>query len=360
MTSRKEAISRQLQSGGKVIAVFPGRYPRALLEAHGLLPVEVWDPPEGTGAGAHLQVFVCQIAHRGLELVLNGPDEVSGLLFPHTCDSLQNLFTVVRDFVKPGVPCLMFYPPRGAPTEASRKYVEAAVRKLGAELGEAFGIGPEPAGLTAAVDARGEALAALREMYARRAGPGLGAGNAEFYDVVRRWEYLPSADFAREATDFLAADEGVKAEGGVRLVLSGVFPDRGLLALLDSLGVEVCEDDLLACGRRFARDGASSLGGDDPWAIMADWLTGLPPCSSMGSPLEDRGEFIVDLVARSRARAVLFHTPKFCEPELFDHPFLVARLKEKTVPVHVIETELHPPAGGQLATRLEAFLEMLA
>lgn len=360
MTTRKEAISGQLQSGGQVIAVFPGRYPRALLEAYGLLPVEVWDPPEGNGAGAHLQAFVCQIAHRGLELVLRGPDGISGLLFPHTCDSLQNLFTVVKDFVQPGVPCLLFYPPRGAGTSASLKYIEAAVRKLGKEVEEGFDLGTEPGGLATAVAARGEAFGALREMYAKRAEAGLAASNIEFYDVVRKWEYLPSAEFAVVARKFLAEDKGVQGSERIRLVLSGVLPDRGLLALLDGLNVEICEDDLLSCGRRFARDGAPSGEGEDPWATMAGWLSGLPPCSSMGSSLENRGEFLADLAARSKAGAVLLHTPKFCEPELFDHPFLVARLKEKAIPVHVIETELHPPAGGQLATRLEAFLEMLA
>ena len=360
MTTRKEAISKQLQTGGKVVAVFPGRYPRALLEAAGLLVVEVWDPPEGDGAGTHLQPFVCQIAHRGLDLVLRRQDGISGLLFPHTCDSLQNLFTVVKDFVQPGVPCLLFYPPRGAGTPASLKYTEAAVRKLGKEVEGGLGIGTEPADLATAVAARGEAFAVLREMYSRRAGAGLAATNTEFYDVVRKWEYLPSAQFADLAREFLAEDKGAQGAKKVRLVLSGVLPDRGLLALLDGLNVEICEDDLLSCGRRFSRDGAPSEDGEDPWAVMAGWLAGLPPCSSMGSPLEERGEFVLELVKRSGAGAVILHTPKFCEPELFDHPYLVARMKEEAVPVHVVETELHPPPGGQLATRLEAFLEMLA
>lgn len=360
MTTRKEAISGHQKTGGKIVAVFPGRYPRALLEAMGLLPVEVWDPPEGSGSGSHLQVFVCRIAHRGLELVLDAHSEFAGLLFPHTCDSLQNLFTVVKDCVRPGVPCLLFYPPRGKTTPATRRYTEAAVRNLAAGLQEALGSGTEPVGLATAVAARGEAFSAMRELYGKRAEGRLSSTNARFYEVVRQWEYLPSAQFAQAARAFVSAATELEGARRTRVVLSGVLPDRGLLALFDDLGMEICEDDLLSCGRRFSRDGAPSEDGVDPWGTMAGWLSGLPPCSSMGSSLEERGEFLLGLVESSGARAAILHTPKFCEPELFDHPYLVSLFKERGIPVHVIETELHPPPGGQLATRLEAFLEMLA
>ncbi len=51
---------------------------------------------------------------------------------------------------------------------------------------------------------------------------------------------------------------------------------------------------------------------------------------------------------------------KFCEPELFDVPQLVEALRAKGIATLTIDTELNQGLSGQLDTRVEAFLELLA
>jgi len=51
---------------------------------------------------------------------------------------------------------------------------------------------------------------------------------------------------------------------------------------------------------------------------------------------------------------------KFCEPELFDLPELRRGLKEAGLPSLVLEVDVSQAVGGQAATRLEAFQEMMA
>jgi benzoyl-CoA reductase/2-hydroxyglutaryl-CoA dehydratase subunit BcrC/BadD/HgdB len=51
---------------------------------------------------------------------------------------------------------------------------------------------------------------------------------------------------------------------------------------------------------------------------------------------------------------------KFCEPELFDAPLIVAGLRESGVPVLILETEMEPRTPAGMLTRMEAFLETLS
>jgi hypothetical protein len=71
---RAESIHTYKQNGGKVAAVFPIHYPRTLLRAFDVLPVEVWGPPcVGASHGpAHLQPYVCSIVHNGLSFLQAG------------------------------------------------------------------------------------------------------------------------------------------------------------------------------------------------------------------------------------------------------------------------------------------------
>ncbi|HIJ21018.1 MAG TPA: 2-hydroxyacyl-CoA dehydratase, partial [Deltaproteobacteria bacterium] len=50
----------------------------------------------------------------------------------------------------------------------------------------------------------------------------------------------------------------------------------------------------------------------------------------------------------------------FCEPELFDVPRVVKALKAAGIATLVIDVELNQGVSGQMATRVEAFLEMIS
>ena len=86
----------------------------------------------------------------------------------------------------------------------------------------------------------------------------------------------------------------------------------------------------------------------------------MPPCTTRGSSLEERLAWIRGLASQSNSKGVVFVEVKFCEPELFDLPELRRGLKEAGLPSLVIEVDVSQAAGGQAATRLEAFREMMA
>jgi benzoyl-CoA reductase/2-hydroxyglutaryl-CoA dehydratase subunit BcrC/BadD/HgdB len=358
--NRKESMEKHRSQGGKVLAVFPGRYPRAACEAAGFLPVEVWDPPgDLSDAGAHLPAFVCSVAQRGLGYFLDGKLQVDALLFPHICDTLQNMFSIVRDCVAAEKSTLMFYPPRGDSSPAMEQYLAGKVEALSEQLAQVAGCDkPDGDALRTALDEQVKAQQALGHLYLRRKAGALGSSNREFYDMVRLAEYLPALDFAAAANDFLQNQTGAAFRPDApKIVLSGVLPQRELIDALDNAGCLVVEDDLLSAGRRVLRKLPELP--EDPWLAMARLLLALPPCTTVGASLDARGEFLESL-ASSGAQGVVFHTVKFCEPELFDHPVLLKRLAKIGMPTLVLESELYPSSDGPMVTRLEAFLEMVS
>ncbi|HSH68547.1 MAG TPA: 2-hydroxyacyl-CoA dehydratase family protein [Deferrisomatales bacterium] len=358
--TRSEYLRRQrAECRRPLFGVFPAQYPRELLWALGAVPVEIWDPPlEIAAAGAHLQPYICSVAQLGLELILQGRcDALDGFLFPHTCDSLQNLASVVHDCIGQDKPCLFFYNPKAPYGEASRRYYRSQLETLARRL--EVPLGPLEEGRLREAVVLGQRVTCLMgELYARRAKGELPLSSAVFYRLIRRREYLHPEEFVpllEEALTAVGAPPAIPR--GPTVVLSGILPNPPeLLTRLDDLGVRVGNDDLLACGRRISRPQVAT---EDPWEALVESFFGLPPCSTRNSSLAERRDHLLGLAEGCGARGVIFNVVKFCETELFDLPPLVAELKKRGVTSLILESELNTGLSGQLATRVEAFAEML-
>ena len=359
MTGRLEYLLEQKAEGRKVAAVWPARFPLELLWARGYCTAEVWDPPSAQSrAAAHIQPFVCSVVRGGFELLASGGTEVADLLaFAHTCDSLQNLATVVKDLLGDTRPLLTFYPPKGAGGEGARKFLRSQLEELWRALGGGATPPSEDEALRSAVMLGRRRDGLLRELYGRRAQGRLGCGNAEFYGAVRSCEHLWPEDAVAELERVLASAGNI-APAGRRLVFTGVLPaPKDLMERLDELGVTVAEDDFLACGRRFPRNAV--LESPDPLEALALRHLALPPCSTQAPSQGERADFLAGLVESAGAEGVVFLSLKFCEPDLFERPALARALREKGIPVLLLETETGREAPAGLMTRIEAFLEGL-
>lgn len=355
--SRKDYLLKQKQLGRRIFGVFPAQYPREVLWAAGILPVEIWDPPlRVSAADAHLQPYICSVVKLGLELLLQGKAEmVDGFLFPHTCDSIQNLASVVHDYIGLDKPCYFFYHPKAPYRDSTREYYLSQVKALAQSLEKAYG--PiDPAEFEHRVKQGQEINRLMTQLYQRRAAGVLPMDNAGFYQAIRRAEWLWPDDLIAELKE-LADQRPTDPDRRPAVVLSGVLPNPPeILNLLDDLGVRVGHDDLLACSRRWL---APQPKATDPFEALSEAYFGLPPCSSKDSPLAQRLAWLLDLCQQTRAKGVIFYVVKFCETELFDIPILSDELKKSGYPSLVLDTGLNQGLSGQITTRIEAFLEML-
>ncbi len=359
MRDRPAYIQAQKADFGRTImGVFPAHYPKEILWAMNILPVEIWDPPVETAiAGAHLQPYTCAVVKSGLALVLEKKCRaVDGFLFPHTCDSIQNLGSVVNDYLTEVPPCFFFYHPKAPYRESSRRYYRKQLYRFVDELKPHFG--PlDPRNLEHAVQQGREIGNLLQQIYALRTASMLKATTQTFYDVVRQGEYLHPDDYIPLLKTFISRATGESRASGPPVLLSGILPaPRGMLSLLDRLSVKVVNDDYLCCQRRVT---AYDPNNQNPFDTLTASYFAMPPCSTKGAPIADRLNFILSMAQTGKAEGIIFNPLKFCEPEHFDIPQLVRGVKNAGLAALTVESDLDPGASGQLVTRVEAFIEML-
>ncbi|MFO7599315.1 MAG: 2-hydroxyacyl-CoA dehydratase family protein [Candidatus Desulfacyla sp.] len=355
--TRREYLNQQKEKGRRLIGVFPAHYPREILWAFNGIPAEIWDPPlEVSGANAHLQPYICSVVKLGLELILQGKGDIlDAFLFPHTCDSIQNMASIVYDYLGVDKPCYFFYHPKAPYRPSSRRYYQEQLKSLVSRMETDLG----PMDITELRQRvmQGHDLASiLREIYDVRRRGMLSASNASFYRMIRQGEYLHPDDFIPLLEDFLKASRGSDRRGpGV--ILSGVLPNPPeILDLLDALGVRVVDDDLLCCGRRIPLNSSAC---QDPFEALADSYFAMPPCTTKDSPLEARIDYLLQRIAAGEAKGVIFYLVKFCEPEWFDVPRMAEAVKEAGAAVLTVDVDLNRGLSGQLTTRIEAFAEMI-
>ena len=354
--SRSAYLSQQKQRGRHLFGVFPALYPKEIFWAMNTLPVEIWDPPLETGdADAHLQPYICSVVRSGLELILSGQTTmVDGFLFPHTCDSIQNLASIVNDYLGLETPCYFWYNPKAPYGAGSRRYYADQLKLLIRQLEEL--LGPmEPDALRFRVAQGRHLRVLLKALYDLRSRGGLAASNTAFYSRIREGEYLHPDDFIPSLEAFLTGSKGPGSEGpGV--ILSGILPNREILEHLDQFGVPVVADDLLNCHRRMA---IGNTVVEDPYEALVDNYFAMPPCPTRGSPIQARIDFLLEQANQSGAKGVIFCGVKFCEPELFDLPEVISAIKGAGLHTLVLDVAVHQPLSGQLITRVEAFSEMI-
>jgi benzoyl-CoA reductase/2-hydroxyglutaryl-CoA dehydratase subunit BcrC/BadD/HgdB len=357
---RNEEIKTQRERHGrKAVAVLPIHYPKALLTGLDLLAVELWGPPgppRGDQAG-RIQAYVCAVVRNALAFLAGGhADAVDGVLFPHTCDSLQQLATLATDLGGWKKPAFTFLHPRGPDRPSARRFLEAELRRLAGTLGALAGRSLTDERLAAALALHAEvdaARAALLEARAR-----LPMDDTRLYALLRRGEWRWPADHLIELRAALATLADRPVQAGLPILVTGYVPEpAALLGTLNQAGAYLAADDYAAVGRRVVR--AAPTPSADPWKTLVDLHFAAPPCPTRAADTAPRMAHLTGLAERSGARGVLVHVQKFCEPELFDVPVIRETFAARGLPVLVLEGELEGALSGQAVTRLEAFVELL-
>jgi benzoyl-CoA reductase/2-hydroxyglutaryl-CoA dehydratase subunit BcrC/BadD/HgdB len=357
---RTEEIRTQRERHGrKAVAVLPIHYPKELLTALDLLSVELWGPPgppRGDEAG-RVQSYACSIVRNALAFLAGGhADAVDGVLFPHTCDSIQQLATLCTDLGGWSRPAFTFLHPRGADRPSARRFVEAELRRLAGTLEPFAGRTLTDERLAASLALHARVDAARATLLGERAR--LALDDRALYALLRRGEWRWPADHLLELEGAVATLADRPVQRGVPVLVTGYVPEPvALLETLNEAGAYVAADDYAAVGRRVLR--ASPPPATDPWRTLVDRYFAAPPCPTRGADVAVRMRHLTGLAERSGARGVLVHVLKFCEPELFDVPAIRETFAARGLPVLVLEGELEGALSGQAVTRLEAFAELL-
>ncbi|MFQ5921474.1 MAG: 2-hydroxyacyl-CoA dehydratase subunit D [Anaerolineales bacterium] len=339
-----------------IAAVLPIHYPRELLRAFGILPMEVWGPPnvDSSFGTAHVQAYVCSIVRNGLSFLHSDTAKIADLiLVPHSCDSLQGLGSLLLDFVQPEQPVFPLYLPRQT-NSAGVRFLANEFCSLYQQLEQATGRSPNDDQLMECIQREERADAALRDMHTNRRKIDL--SDYEFYRLIRTREYLPAEDFLELVEQVQERASGDQNES-IGILISGIVPEPmdTLQAINDFSGI-VVGDDLACTGRRVYPPGDNQ----NPFLRMAERLLGGPPDWALGSSINSRMDYLLETIERTGAQGVIFYGVKFCEPELFDLPLLRERLDREGIPSIAMEVDVSDPLSTEALMQLEVFFEMFA
>ena len=328
--------------------------PLELLHSAGFAPVRLM---QSTGAvrlaDAHLPSFSCALARTTTERFLRGDlDFLEGVVFAHTCDTLQCLADIWR-MAQPRFKVLTFSLPTVLSASASREYLIGELRRVADELGSRFSARVTAETLRTSIAAYNLQRRLLARLHARAAQ----LPAQQVWSLMMAGMLMPVDDH-NTLLESLLSGEHIDRAGtrGPGILLAGAVLDDALIPrLVDELGAYVAGDDLCTGSRYWDVLTDESL---PPFEALAERHLRRASCPAKHTDVAARTEHLLGLVRKTSARGVVFVLPKFCDPHAFDYVPLARALDSAGIPHTHIETDVTLPAA-QMRTRLQAFVEML-
>ncbi len=348
---------------GPQIGFLTAYAPEELFHAAGFTPLFIFPASGDQGrARAHLPSFVCWVVTSALDQALCGRlDHLAGIVVSKTCDATQGLADVWPQSV-PHIPLFHFGMPLRLESPSARTYLIAELQSLRQRLEALTGHAIADDDLHASINLYDQHRVWMRRLYAEAEH----LSPADLYGWVRAAYRMPRPVHSARLQAFLTRRESTgerPVADAPRVVLVGpALGDVVLFEILAAVGACVVGDmfdlgeDYLAAGTEVHH----SLAGDaDPWDALAGRLLARLPTPTKHHPQRSRADHLLERVAERAAEGVIFARQKFCEPHGFDYAALSRALERAGIPHLLVELEQASQAG-QLRTRVEAFVELLA
>jgi bcr-type benzoyl-CoA reductase subunit C len=351
------------ETGGRKIVGYMCSYaPEELIWAAGAHPLRMFGSNKNILlADGHLQTYCCSLVRGVLEDALSGNlNWLSGMIFPHTCDSVQRLSDIWRLNV-PSCFHLDVVLPVKLDTESARTYMIETQRRFLSDLEGVLKVKISADDLRESISLYNDIRSGLQKVYAlKMESPDIISGR-DIYTLTRAAMIMDRGDYLKILQNVIAelALSGAKPaqESKKRLVLSGgICSHPDIYSVIEEAGGVVVADDLCTGSRYFAGEIGTS---GDPVAAIAERYWQRVNCPAKHKDNTSRAEHLLQIVKGSDACGVIFLLLKFCDPHAYDYPYLQAALNQAGISSLLLEVEDQPLAHGQTQTRLEAFLETL-
>jgi bcr-type benzoyl-CoA reductase subunit C len=358
------------ESGRQVVGTFCSYAPEEIILAAGAHPYRLFGSGEKIRlAEAHLQSYCCSLVRGALEDALAGRlDFLDGVVFPHTCDSIQRLSDIWRLNIPFGFHLDLVLPVK-LDTGGARQYMVDVLMRFRTELGEKLGVTISDDDLRGAIRICNRIRSAMTRIDGLRSERPEILPGSDFYALTRAAMILErgraadlfeaaAAELERKAKNS-EGKEGAAISGPQRrrIVLSGgVCNHPDIHMVIEEAGGAVVGDDLCTGARYYSGLVDETA---DPIAAIAERMLTRVVCPAKHRGLTDRADYLVRLVREKKAQGVVFFLLKFCDPHAFDVPYLKEALDREGIPTMVLEVEDRLPAEGQLRTRFETFVEMI-
>lgn len=332
--------------------------PEEIILAADMIPFRIFGDPEVEldKANEHVPPTHCVWSRNILEQAINGLDkDIKGIITSHGCDCTNRQFDIWLECVN--IDFMFFLNSPLKRDKLAYKFFIDDIKELINQLETHFNVEIKLEKLQNAIILMNEIRKYLREISEYRST--LILKGSEFHEIVKMVQQ----------TDKKIALEKLKAIIGdlkqkkpftknklKKILLTGSdIDDTEFVRYLEEIGFQVVIDDLGIGTRYFWNDVDQSI---DPLEALVKYHLSKPIFSTK-VPSHDRYKFIKELVQTYRVDGVINVAQKFCESVLYDHPFMSNKFKEEGIPYLFIEKEYNRESYKQLATRFEAFAEII-
>lgn len=367
---RKISEERYSDLGGqkRAFGYFCTYFPVEIVHAAGLLPLRILGERKRlVHVDAYLPSFACSFVRTAMEMGLDGSlDDLSGVGFSHTCDSLQVLSGVWSTVFKNRFVTNILFPAKLNDPASFRFLVrELQVFKNSLEAYMDVSIGEDQLWNSIHVYQKKRAL--LNELYALRKRFPVALKGSDILSVVNSGMIMDPEKHNRMLEQLLqqakrSADPAEDAQRHARVVLAGnicAFPD--IIETIEASGAVVVDDQLCTGSRYFMKavEKPGPAEESDALSYIAELYLNKFPCPAKYHSDVKRDEALIASVEDNGAEGVIFLLIRLCDPYSHDYTFLKKSLVKKGYPSLVVEYEQQTASFEQIQTRVEAFVESI-
>lgn len=361
---------RELKDQGKKIVGYVCCYPTLeLMTAAGCVPYRVMGKATEpiTEADTYLETILCGFIRSCFDTGIKGQlDFLDGLVSPHSCDTVEKVFDIWRYYLKPPYSFFLDVPHMTHP--ASYIFFAAQLHSFQKSLEGLSGAKITPQGLREAIRLHNHHRALMRELYGlRKEDPPLLTGT-EMTEVIIAAMSLPVEESSALLTEVIREvkqrQEPPPRRKARLLIWGGPMDNTALVQLIEQSGANVVMDDTCIGSRHYWADVESD---PEPLeALTRRYLDKIVcPRTYRDSPgnhqadIENRFGYLRDFARDFKVNGAILQVIRFCDIHEYDAPDVRDYLKECGLPVLFIEHDYSAAALAPLATRIQAFLEMI-
>jgi benzoyl-CoA reductase/2-hydroxyglutaryl-CoA dehydratase subunit BcrC/BadD/HgdB len=296
----------------------------------------------------------------------NFSDKPNILFSPTTCDQKTKAGATIERF---GYKVIDVGYPRTKESEVSRDYWRQSVKQFAVELSKFQGKKLTRSNLQATIKKIGYAQSLYHKLCQyRKENEVTINGNdmfmvtgAFFFDRIDNWivavEKLLEECKIRKETNIL-----INAKVSPRIVYTGsppIFPNYKIPMLIEQSDAIIVADETCSSNRMF-----NDMIAVDEWNLygMLDSMSDkyLKACTCpIFTKNDDRIRRVIELVKSYNADGVVYQAFAGCTVYELEQRSVLEAMEKEGIPILYLESDYSPSQGGQLSTRVEAFIESL-
>ena len=300
--------ARQLKNdtGKKIVGYVCSYTPEEIILAAGAHPLRLFGSRENIQlADSHLQSYCCSVVRGILEDGLSGRLELlSGMVFPHTCDSIQRLSDIWRMNIPFGFHLDVILPAK-LDTLSAQDYMVDVLQKFRTDMGSALQVDITDEVLQKAITTINAIRKSIRDIYEMRSRhPRLISGE-DLYALVRASMIMDrdrvAVMLSETVTELKSKATEEKTDPSLKRILlaGGICNHPDIYSMIEGVGGAVVWDDFCTGARYFSeliKEGA------DPISRIAERLIHRIACPAKHASLDGRALHIIHLVKENNAQ----------------------------------------------------------